>query len=684
MSADLIPTAPVAPEQQGPPPREPGAGAILGSGYKRLEQFTESELVQKVGNWFRKGLDERRHVERRTLESIAFLMDQHYVAFVNHAGQTSLIELPDKAGRARTIEQIIEPIYRQELSRLTKNRPQGETVPIGLDPEDYDAARAANAVISHTHMSYGLDLITRNAVEWQASAGTSLVGVNWDPDGIDPDGVKGRYRFRALGPFDFTVGNSRQPLIYEQPYIIIAQEYLLDDIEGTWGVRVTQETNGTWGSQDNRLRSILNGGHSGGSGTYDEPTAVVKEVWIKPSPMAPMGAVVLVAGDKLLDMQVFPDYCRGNYPFAVMRFIPIAGSFWGKSMIQSLVPLQRRHNRAASTAVEELALRSQLAMSAPQGTEVRQLMGGKGVMFTPPPHAMNGVQGLQPPQLGDLPWRELEHTSAAASQIASQTMMTGENYKRLESGGGLNVLKELDDSPSAIPIQDIEMAHQRLGQLVIDIASKRWDEQRAIPILGKDGELERKALFGKDQIRGNYIVQRGSAWPYTKGEEEQRVLGMVEGGLIMPEEALDQLEGGNVRQVRVERKLDQRHARLENVDFEALEFMGVGPDGMPQFDPPMPIPEDWHDHPTHLEEHVKLMKTPRFKQWHPMQKMALQAHIAAHDAANRAAILQQMHMQAMMGTGGVPQLAASAAAPVYDEGVADGQAEAQNQGGDGQ
>lgn len=615
---------------------------------RALHELSEREMIERQNKWFTRVTDDRRHIERSALLNVAFLLDQHYVNFVGTGDSARLQQMPAKRGRVRTIEQIIEPTYRAELARLLRNRPQGVTVPDGTDEADFEAAQAADDVAAHIWRVNEVSTIVEQAVGWQITAGTALIGTSWDASEVNAEGEPGDFVFRALSPFEFGVPNAREPELKRQPYIMVTKAYSLDEIEDRWNVKVRADHAGTYGSLDHRLASVISGGTR--SGTQDADQAVVKETWVKPGRLAPEGAVLVTAGDKLLDLQVWPEWCKSQYPFQKLVYTPITGSFWGKALLTALIPLQRRHNRAASIVVEVQNLMAQIGVAVPRGSQTRALMGGRGMMIESPPGATQPVTNITAPPIGDLPFRELEQTTQAVRNIASQHEVTkGFTPPNVRSGTAISMLKEMDDSPSSIPLRFIERAVQGMTRNMLDIVKVHWDEPHMIRVIGADGEIERRSFISGGDIGGQYQVLDGSAWPYTKAERQAEVLQLFERGLIDNDEALKRLDMGAVRGIREEREIDFREARLENQKFEALEVAFL-PDGSIGLEGEVPSPSDFQNHLAHISTHLRLMKSPQWNSWNPLKQMALEAHVTGH----KAALYAQMAMQPGMTEPAIP------------------------------
>ena len=655
-----------------------------------IAQMPDGEIVGMVDEWFGRVTQGRRHVERWALLGTAFMLDQQYVDFHGTRNSMQLVQTPHKRNRVRTQENLIEPAVRVELARLLRNRPLGTVVPDGMDDEDLEAAQAADDALQHVQRIGEWEEHLEEAVQWAVMAGTSLIGTGWDAERgrlVDPTEQEmaeaqqtgeqpeprpeGQTYFRALSPFEFGVPQLRTTRLQDQPYVMVTKAYESWEVEERWGIKVEPDDKKGWTHLDERLTHILSASSSGGgiNAEHNVPMSIVKETWIKPSMIAPEGAVIITAGSSILDLTPLPAWCDGRYPFAKLEFTRIPGSFWGKGLINALIPLQRRHNRAASVVVETLNQRAIMSMAAPRNTQVRAALGGKAAIFETPPGSTQPVTNLLPPPLDNLPFQELEHTKAAFADITFQHEVTkGTTPSNVRAASAINALKEYDDAASSIPIRAIERASEHLGDMVLRMVKEKWTEPRMVEVMSEEGDLERRSFVGSEQVRGHYAVQRGSAWPFTKAEKQGMVTQALQYGIIGPEQAAKYLDmGGTLRDMTSEQRLDERHARRENQRFEdamlRLDEQTGQPDIRGYVDELQSIaPADWHNHMEHIRVHNHLRKSPKYDRMDPYKKMALDFHINAHLAA-----LQAMQVGGgMVGPGMIP-------APMMAEGGGGGE-----------
>ena len=638
----------------------PAGTSSQGQGYidttdKTLENMTPQEVVELNDSWFNRVIENRRHVERDALLNIAFLLDHHYVSISKVGKSVQLTPITEKKGRVRTVEQIIEPAVRSEMARLLRTQPQGVVIPQGEDPEDYEAAEAADAGLAYVLQSHDVEEYQEQAALWLLVGGTSHLSVHWDEDKEDEFGNQGDYEFRSFSPFEIGVPQLRKWRIQDQPYVMVTKAYELDEIYEKWGVKVSADRNEKYGSLDDRLTSIVSTSSNQqlrGKSAEDSavPTAIVKETWIKPCRLAPMGAVLITCAGQILEMNIWPTWTKNKYPFYKLEYMRVPGSYWAKAMVTALIPIQRRHNRATSVVVETMNTISQTRLAVPRNTQIKGALGGKGVLFETPMGATQGVTNISPPQIGDLPFQELQSTRGAVQSIAHQHEVSrGSTPPNVRSGTAINTLKELDDTASIIPIRSIERSAQAMGRHILSIMKEMWDEGRLVYVLGEHGDLERRSFIRGNQVDGQFIVQPGSTLPYSKQQRQEMVLRNLEMGLISPDEALRFQDMGTPRGVLKDREMVFRHARRENQKFQQMS--AVDPQtGQPSVEFIQAqfaelYPADWHNHNVHIEEHNKLRMSPTYENWPSWKRALFEAHITGHQAALQA------QMEAMQGIG---------------------------------
>src|SRR5690606_16342150 len=96
------------------------------------------------------------------------------------------------------------------------------------------------------------------------------------------------------------------------------------------------------------------------SSTKIKNHAIVKEYYERPSRKYPHGRLIIVAGSKTLYVGTLP-YMLGSdgtvdFPFVRTTCLDNPGMFWGKTVVERLIPIQRRYNALRNRKAEYLNL----------------------------------------------------------------------------------------------------------------------------------------------------------------------------------------------------------------------------------------------------------------------------------------------------------------------------------------
>lgn len=615
-----------------------------------ITERAEGEVLRLVDEWFDRAVKGRLHVERQALLNMAFYMGVHDVDIVTGAAGAALRKAKRPSGAViRTQENETAATVRREVARITRNRPHGVVVPDGPDMEDAEAADAGDAVLHYVLQGCDVESYFEEATWWATLAGTALVGMNWDPDKVGDDGFKGNFEFRCLSPYDFAVPKVRESRLQEQPYVVVSKAYTPDEVYETWGVKVSGDSGTKYQMLDDRLTAILQGTWNpstnslSGNTQIKVPKIVVKEVWVKPAPIAPNGAVVITAGGKILHLDEWPSYLVDRYPFAVVRHSFVPGSFWAKSLVTDLIPIQRRLNRALSAIVEKVRLERSQSVVVPKNANMRSAFQGQwNVVEMPRPDMQASAHVLPPPPPSPNVQLDIDQARLAFRGLSSQHEVTiGQNPPGSRAGLMIEALKESDDSVIGAITRDIEKAQAHLGNLILRCVRQEWVEneegqRRMVRVVGSDMELESIAYLSGEDVGGTFVVEGGSAWPYFHYERMAQVKEMMQLGMLDPQIALRFMNMGAVVAAKDLQQIDVRQARRENILMRSGEPDKAEP------------AEDFHNHAVHLLEHNNERKRSSYQRWPDEAKMLMELHIAMHDQLQQQEMMQQAEQAQMM------------------------------------
>ena len=347
------------------------------------------------------------------------------------------------------------------------------------------------------------------ATVWSEICGTSFYKINWESEfgdsvGLDEFGNKikqGDVNLIICPPYEIFPESSNASTIDECRSIIHAKAYHTDTIKSLWSVDVAGE--------DIDVFSLDNISTIGGLGyTASVPKiisksksdhAVVIEKYEAPSTLHPNGRVIIVAGDKLLHIGDLPyinrvDEKRG-FPFVKQTSIEQVGSFWGVSIIERLIPVQRAYNAVKNRKHEFLNRLSMGILTVEDGSvdtdnlEEEGLSPGKVLIYR---------QGSTAPSImdmGKLPVDFSEEESKLLNEFiqisgVSDLMLNSRINSSNTSGTALEILLEQDNTRLSSTADQVRYATKAITQHILRLYKQFATSPRLTKLIGTNGAVE--------------------------------------------------------------------------------------------------------------------------------------------------------------------------------------------------
>lgn len=275
----------------------------------------------------------------------------------------------------------IAPIIESRLARLANDRIDFAVLPQTDDPGDVNAAKLCEKVLKTALGKTGFEQIVEQAAMWSEVTGTAFYKVWWDNDAGKTLGVlragereesvkEGNIKISVCSPFEIFPDNIHAADINDCKSIIHAKQVSAAIIRETWDIDM--------------------------SALGDEVTII--ERYEAPTGRHPQGRLTIVAGDKLLHDDVLPfinqkDGVRG-FPFVRQTSEQFVGNFYGRSVIERAIPVQRAYNAVKNRKVEFLNRLACGVVAVEEGSvdldslEADGLAPGKVIVYR---------QGMNPP-----------------------------------------------------------------------------------------------------------------------------------------------------------------------------------------------------------------------------------------------------------------------------------------------
>lgn len=673
--------------EMGSTTSEPATG--LTGGAEKLD-FAQSSAARKqhdqIAKWVHDQYQAIRNArvltERQWYMNLAFYFGKQNVAIlkphsygIGTGNQTKLWIPPAPYYRARPVINRIRPTIRTEISQLTANRPNASVVPASAEDRDMYAAMAGEQIWYNFYSEKNIKALIRRAMWWTCVTGTGFIKTWWDPNEgemeeqvnpmtgmpeIDPSTGQpamapvGDVMFKHETPFHVLCPDLREEDLESQPFLIHAQTKSPDWVSMHYKEALD-------GSPINPAsadaRDILEDSFMNLIGTQSldrQRSMLVMEVWVKPKsvPMFPEGAFFTMVGNKIVQGQQGWPYSHKKYPFAKFDHIQ-SGKFYGTSVIEDLIPLQREFNRTRGGIIESKNRMAKPQLIAPRGSvDASKITSepGQVIQYTP------GFEPPRPLPMQDLPMyviQELDRILVDWSDISGQHEVThGQVPPGVTAATAISYLQERDETQLSATFDSLEEGVEKIANMTLTYVHDYWSTKHLVKITGPDGSFDVMAFKGSD-LRNNLDIriEAGSALPVSKAAKQAFIMDLMKMGFIEPRKGLEVMDMGGINKLYEQIQVDQRQAQRENlrmskVTEETLEQFNqqnmqmlqnsIDPEtGEPTaFDgnlPPLIVPVNtWDNHALHVEYHNQFRKGQAFEQLPEFVKALFEAHVQEH------------------------------------------------------
>lgn len=420
---------------------------------KKKSEYVQ-DLVAEVMNDFLK-----RQKDRKVFEA-QWRLNDDFLQGKQNMRVNSLDDLEsDDGGYSWQMNEVfnhVAPIVESRLAKLVCVRPEMDVMPTSDNENDVKTASLSRDILRSVYEKLNIAQLISKATNWSEIAGTSFYKITWNNCGgkkiYDKGGkclFEGEVQVDVVSPFEIYPDMSAHEDIEDCESIIHAKKFSRKAIKNIWGVDVLKD------SEDGMF--------------------VVVERYESPSVEYPEGRVVVVCEDKLLYVGELPyvnlaDRKRG-FPFVKQVCIRVTGSFWGKSVVEKIIPVQRAYNAVRNRKHEYLNRISMGVLTVEEGSvditalEEDGLEPGRIVVYrqnsTPP-------KFLEEDKLPDCFEREEERLLSEFSQISGVSDMLNSDYSlKNMSGTALEILVEQNTQRLSSSIDEVKIATKNVAKMIL-------------------------------------------------------------------------------------------------------------------------------------------------------------------------------------------------------------------------
>ncbi|MEG1528009.1 MAG: hypothetical protein RR248_04070 [Clostridia bacterium] len=602
----------------------------------KKEQFYE-DLVSSVKKDF-----EIRQQLRQPYE-LAWQLNMNFVSGNQYCSGSPTGEIveedKDYFWQQKQVYNHIAPIVETRIARLNHVRPKMLVRPFSAESEDIESAKLATKILGSVSEKMEFDKLIIQATSWSEVCGTVFYKVTWDNSLGDVIYDKGKQyhngdvNVTVCSPFEIYPDSNVASSVEECNSLIHAKAYSVEEIARIWGKKVVGE--------DIKVFSY-NGTGLGGKGynssvpSITQETkhnqAIVIERYTLPNKDNPEGELAIVAKDTLLYLGKLP-YTNGDQntrgiPFIRQLSHTQVGCFWGVSIVDRLIPLQKSYNAVKNRKHEFLNRIAVGILAVEDGSvdtdslETDGLSPGKVIVYR---------QGTQKPSLldpghvpADFSYEEdrLINEFITISGV-SELARNSTTPTQVTSGTALQLLIEQDETRLSSSAQEIRNSIKQIGKYVLRMYKQFASVSRLAKSLTSQGSVELYYFTNSDLTSDDIVFETENKLTDSLANRRSIVTELLRAGVLQDHEGnlteqaklkiLEMLGFGNWESAKDVASLHRQKAIKENLELKVGE-----------------LPLEIDNHQIHIEEHVAYLISPENKDISKRKFDLVMEHINLH------------------------------------------------------
>ncbi len=602
---------------------------------EEAERKRKRKLAQEITDDFLRRREERRGLESGWLLNLNFTSGNQYCDVSPLGG----IEEEDKRfyWQSRRVFNHIAPTVDSRLAKLEKMKPQLTVKPFSDEEGDVKAAQLSTGILKYVRERICLSETLSKGLVWSEICGTAFYKVVWDEKGgrrvAERDGqpvYEGEVAVTAISPFeifpdrlDIEDFDGLRSVIHAQ---VVSPEYILR----RFGVRVKGEKISELSaySAPTSAKQVLPFGKNSVS---VEEGVVLLERYSAPTYEYPDGRLEIVAANELLYEGELP-YTNGRrgergFPFVKQESMRFPGAFFGGSVVDRLVPVQRAYNAVRNRKHEFLNRLSMGVLTVEDGAVDADELSEEGLL---PGKVLVYRQGAKAPEMldcGDIPsefkdeeeWLQKEFSRISGVSDLSQSSTPA----RVTSATGLQLLLAQDESRLSATVSCFDRAVKEIGRQVLQLYRQFGGNARMMTLTGENKRAQ-AYYFNASKLDANDILFE-SHEAVTPEEKRMVLMELYDAGILTEED-------GRISKENRQRILEAfGFDGYENTrDISALHTAKAVEENLRLRKNEVEV-DEYDDHELHEVEHTRYLLSEEFKKSRDGEmKKRFVAHLRAH------------------------------------------------------
>lgn len=641
------------------------------------ETVYADDIVAHITGELERIRDERMVYELQWTMNANFLSGHQNCEMDINTRRITEEESVERRDRERRVYNRIAPIMETRLAHLGSVSYDMVVKPRTYESDDYAKAGVSTKILRYCKENTGFDHKMRKAVAWAELTGTVYTLSWWDTTAgdligeterviADDKGVEtvtveqihsGDLDFGLVSSYEVFPASLTVEEITDQRFVILEQVRDVGTVYDMYGIRVQGENVDSY-----VLTPIPQGvtGHGRANITFglqkeQQENAVRVITYLEnPSRDYPKGRIAIVIRDKLI---FYGDLPGGVMPLRDIKAKSVSGQFYGKSVIQDLIPLQRAYNNVSNkiqdfidTVANNPVVMENGAIDNMEEIDENGIESGSVILIHPGFQKPDILDYPSPPPVVENERAKLEEAMEYTAGV-SQMMMYGGTPAGVTSGTAIENLRDIDNTRMSLTAENIRDGVIEMAKIWLKLCKAYAGGYRVLRIAGSD-DAGYVSVWTREDINSYDVEFTAENELKTSPEQKkQNFLNAYTAGLFTDENGVNGQEvkrlgrelflNENTQALTME-ELQRKYAARENSYLEH----GV-----------IPQRGRYDDDAVHLDEHIRYAISRDyqiFAKRMPEYAAKFEEHIAVHQqmlqqAANQEIEKkQQAAMQQMM------------------------------------
>lgn len=575
---------------------------------------------------YEKGVNAIRSEIGSYQENSAFLMGDQWLWYNPESMQ--LDHLPRDPDRAQPVVDRLWPSSRTIISKLLQRELAFEVLPEAADDATRIAAGLAQSRVEELHREHRWEELRERAV-WSAwKGGTAGIAIDWDAsrgDRVAPneEGEPGEVRSGETKEEALSITQ----MVFEAgtedaeagAWWIKAKAMPAQSAKEAFSLDYTPAADVTAGSSALTSKLTSSNGISAGPDAPD--MCLVLTYYERPSKTNPKGEVTTVIGQRTVDgPKPWPFPFKDHLNVTLIRETLIETKWAGETVLNLARPVQAALNAAWASAIEHMREAGASRLAVPYSSlDIIDQLGDLAGEYLPYPDGQQPPSYLRPGEMSQTTTKLIEMLPLVIDDILGVHQVSrGAAPPNIESGYGLSVLAEQDETPLGRMLKQTADAFSKVASWVLEIEETKVKHTKTSVVRAPGMPAQSTEWTGSDLMgQTDVVVPPGAILPRSRAAMQAFADKAMQMGLITNLQQYSKVADlPDQRELIAAVSPDVDRARRENYMMVQGEVS---------------IVREWDNHQIHLDELNAFRKSAKFETLDLELQKLFEDHAQGHE-----------------------------------------------------